>query len=352
MPAPAPAVRLSRAAAELRAGRAVVLHDGEGTALVHAAEAVSEGDLAGLRQRGQPLLVLPLRRAAVLRVLPGEGDAVAIVIEPRADAALIRGLADATTDLDQPLRGPFRRIKQRQPPRIQAALQLCKRAGLLPAAVLVDGAADDGALSVTADEVDGGAPALRQVATAKLPLAEAENTSIVAFRPDDGGPEQLALLIGEVAVSRPVLTRLHSSCLTGDVLGSLKCDCGPQLRGAVAAIAQAGGGVLLYLAQEGRGIGLVNKLRAYALQDQGFDTVEANLRLGFEADERDFAIAATMLRTLGIGQVRLMTNNPEKVAALAAEGIAVTERVPHAFPPNVHNERYLATKRRKSGHYL
>ncbi len=146
--------------------------------------------------------------------------------------------------------------------------------------------------------------------------------------------------------------RLHSECLTGDLLGSLKCDCGAQLRGAIRTIAKAGAGVLLYLAQEGRGIGLVNKLRAYRLQEQGFDTIEANERLGFKADEREFIVAAEMLKALGFGAIRLLTNNPDKVAALEAAGITVAERVAHAFPPNNHNEFYLSTKKKRSGHYL
>lgn len=147
------------------------------------------------------------------------------------------------------------------------------------------------------------------------------------------------------------MARLHSACLTGDVLGSLKCDCGPQLRAAVAAIA-AEGGILLYLQQEGRGIGLMNKLRAYALQDQGFDTVDANLRLGFEAEERDFDLAAAMLRALGVTRIRLLTNNPAKTGALEDAGITVAERVPLALPANPHNAAYLATKRRRQGHQL
>jgi GTP cyclohydrolase II len=149
-----------------------------------------------------------------------------------------------------------------------------------------------------------------------------------------------------------VLVRLHSECFTGDLLGSLKCDCGDQLRGAIATIAAAGGGALLYLAQEGRGIGLINKLRAYRLQDQGFDTVEANERLGFEPDERLYGVAAKMLQLLGFKSIRLLTNNPLKVEALEAAGITVTERVPHAFPANPHNRGYLRTKAEKSGHQL
>ena len=149
-----------------------------------------------------------------------------------------------------------------------------------------------------------------------------------------------------------MLARLHSECFTGDLLGSLKCDCGAQLRGAIETISKAGGGVLLYLAQEGRGIGLINKLRAYRLQDQGFDTIEANERLGFDADERLYGVAARMLGLLGYGAVRLLTNNPDKVASLNAAGISVVERVPHAFPDNEHNRAYLKTKAEKAGHLL
>ena len=188
------------------------------------------------------------------------------------------------------------------------------------------------------------------VSEARVPLAGAEATRIITFRPGDGGIEHLAILIGEPAPGRPVLTRLHSACLTGDLLGSLRCDCGDQLQGAIAEIARQGSGLLLYLAQEGRGIGLVNKLRAYRLQDRGADTLEANLQLGFDADERIYLPAAEMLRRLGFEAVRLMTNNPEKVAGLARLGIAVVERVPHVFPSNRHNEGYLETKATRFGH--
>jgi GTP cyclohydrolase II len=161
----------------------------------------------------------------------------------------------------------------------------------------------------------------------------------------------LAVIIGTPGPDQAVLTRVHSECFTGDLLGSLRCDCGEQLRGAISSIAESGAGVLLYLAQEGRGIGLVNKLRAYRLQDQGADTLEANQQLGFDADERIYLPAAEMLRQLGFRRVRLMTNNPEKVAALTRCGIAVEERVPLTFPSNGHNDFYLATKVRRLGHF-
>jgi len=209
-------------------------------------------------------------------------------------------------------------------------------------------------MRVGAAQIDGYAHAtaatLAQVASARVPLAGAEQTRIVAFRPANGAIEHLAIVVGDPPLDAPVLARLHSECFTGDLLESLRCDCGQQLRGAIEAITKAGGGVLLYLAQEGRGIGLINKLRAYNLQDQGFDTLDANTQLGFEQDERLFEPAAAMLRLLGYAQVRLMTNNPEKVAGLERCGIAVAERVPHAFPPSAHNRLYLDTKAKRAGH--
>jgi GTP cyclohydrolase II len=245
----------------------------------------------------------------------------------------------------------------------RAAVALAKLAALLPAALILPLASAEAALArrridiavVDMEEVlsRGAAMAgLTRVTEARVPLADAEDARLVAFRPGDGGSEHLAILIGNPARGVAALARIHSQCFTGDVLGSLRCDCGDQLRGAIAAIAEAGGGVLLYLAQEGRGIGLINKLRAYQLQDAGFDTVDANEQLGFDADERVYLPAAEMLRQLGFNTVRLLTNNPEKVAALERYGIRVVERVRHVFPANGHNERYLRTKATRSGHLL
>jgi GTP cyclohydrolase II len=231
----------------------------------------------------------------------------------------------------------------------RAALTLARAAGLLPALWIV--APDSAAVSVSAEDIarENRAPEVQIVARAKLPLEDLPPTQIVAFRASDDGQEHVALVIGAFA-GKPPLVRLHSECLTGDVFGSLKCDCGPQLKEALRIIGESGGGVLLYLRQEGRGIGLANKLRAYALQDRGLDTVDANRRLGFADDERDYGHAAAMLRALGIGEVRLLTNNPNKVAGLEAAGIHVVERVSHHMPVNPHNADYLATKRKKSGH--
>jgi GTP cyclohydrolase II len=186
---------------------------------------------------------------------------------------------------------------------------------------------------------------------ARLPVAAHEQCEIIAFRTPDSASEHVAILIGQPD-GNPPLVRLHSECLTGDVFASLKCDCGPQLESALSRIAESGWGILLYLRQEGRGIGLINKLRAYALQDQGYDTVDANTRLGFPVDARDFGTAGRMLHLLGQNRVRLLTNNPAKVAGLEAAGIAVVERVTHRLPPNPHNHAYLVTKRDRTGHDL
>jgi GTP cyclohydrolase II len=198
----------------------------------------------------------------------------------------------------------------------------------------------------------GGAGRLVEVAAARVPLEFDAASRVRVFRPLDGAEEHYAVEIGSPDRAAPVLCRLHSACFTGDLVGSLKCDCGPQLRAALQQIGAEGAGMLLYLNQEGRGIGLANKLRAYALQDQGFDTVEANHRLGFEDDERDFRIGANILRALGFSRVRLMTNNPAKVAMMHGCGLDVVERVPLRVGRTRFNAGYLRTKAAKSGHLL
>ena len=185
----------------------------------------------------------------------------------------------------------------------------------------------------------------------RLPTEYAEFTA-VAFRETLTGKHHVALVLGEVEGAEDVLVRVHSECLTGDVFHSLRCDCGPQLEAALEAIASEGRGVLLYLAQEGRGIGLLNKLKAYELQEQGLDTVEANLALGFVADAREWGIGNQILADLGLSTIRLLTNNPKKVSGLEAYGLKVTEQVPIEMEPNAENRRYLAAKRDKLGHRL
>lgn len=195
---------------------------------------------------------------------------------------------------------------------------------------------------------------LRRRSETVLPTRGAGTFRLYAYGDDNGGDEAqcLALAQGDIASPEPVLTRLHSQCLTGDVFASTRCDCGEQLEWALDAIGRAGRGVLVYTFDEGRGIGLLNKIRAYALQDQGQDTVEANHALGFAADMRDYGVGAAVLRDLGVTRVKLLTNNPDKVQALEACGIAVAERLPLEIPPRAANRGYLQTKRAKFGHWL
>ena len=192
---------------------------------------------------------------------------------------------------------------------------------------------------------------LRYVDSSRLPTQWGE-FDMHGFEDLETGKEHVALTLGDVSRGDPVLTRIHSECLTGDALFSLRCDCGEQLQAALMAIATEGRGALLYLRQEGRGIGLINKIKAYKLQDAGADTVEANEALGFGADLRDYSMCKPMLDHLGISKLRLMTNNPRKVQAMEEMGIAVLERIPLETPHNPHNQKYLATKAGKLGHLM
>ena len=270
--------------------------------------------------------------------------------------AAARDLADPARDLDSPLRGPFHADPLPDGDVARTAMELARLAGILPAFLVATGAEIAVTLSPADLSAFRDASALTIQARARLPVAATDDAEIVAFRARDDVREHVALIIGTQDKTRVPLVRLHSECLTGDILGSLKCDCGPQLDAALHAMAdeaaQGGWGVLLYLRQEGRGIGLINKLRAYQLQDQGFDTVDANTRLGLPSEARDFPVAARMLALLQVPGIRLMTNNPAKVSALVAEGVEVVARVPHALPANPHNAAYLMTKRDRSGHLL
>ena len=350
-----------RAAAELRRGVPVLLR-GPVPLVVLAAETASGpglADMAALAGAPPVIVLAPVRAAALLRspVDPALA-AVALHAGQLFDPATLCGLAD-----------PLARQMLRDPPEPAptpalgpAAVALAKIARLLPAclaaplrheaASIVEARA---LMSVEAADVlshpDREAARLTRVAEAHVPLEVAPDARLVAFRAPDAGIEHMAILVGQPEhAASPPLARLHSECFTGDLLGSLRCDCGPQLQAALARMAAEGTGVLLYLAQEGRGIGLASKLRAYALQDRGLDTVDANRALGWNADERNFLVAATMLQQLRIPAVRLLTNNPGKMAALAACGIEVVGREPLLIPPNGVNDHYLATKARRFGH--
>ncbi len=253
----------------------------------------------------------------------------------------------------------------------EAIIDLARLAGLYPAGVICEIMSEDGSMARLPQlEVMSQKHSIKiitiadliayrrryeklvhRVAEAKLPTRYGEFIAI-AYKSDIDADEHLALVLGDIATSKPVLARVHSECLTGDVFGSLRCDCGEQVMLALERIAQEGRGVLLYMRQEGRGIGFHNKICAYALQDEGLDTVEANLSLGFEPDLRDYGIGAQILVDLGLNKVRLLTNNPKKVIGLEGYGLKVVETVPIIVPPNPYNRRYLETKQKKLGHLL
>ena len=366
-----------RALGELRRGAPVLLAgphpalDGDDVAglVLLAAETMSPEGIADAGAvagdgAGPVLMLMSHARATLLRTGQTGADGQAgqvtgwIASPDLASLATPPGDATSTNDAWSGAR-PGRAAPV--PPDGPAALALLKLARLLPMAVIAachDGAGARAASSdvLAVDPADilahpmRASLALSIVAEAPVPLADSREARLVAFRAPDAGIEHVAIVIGDPASHDAPLVRLHSECFTGDLLGSLRCDCGDQLRGAIRMIAAEGAGVVLYLAQEGRGIGLVNKLRAYALQDGGLDTLDANLALGWDADERSFLLAATMLERLGIRRVRLLTNNPDKIAALAAFGITVAGRVAIGIASNDVNESYLRTKRLRFGH--
>ena len=341
--------RAARAIDALRRGWWVRV-EGENTGLTIRAVETSSGDVSGasallLSSSRAATLKLANQRAAADTALP-----VLIAAPTGLDASLALAIADPVLDLRFPMKGPFAALPLDASEAARAAMELARLAEVLPAFLVGDEATDD---VVSPDDVAAFADSntFHIAARARLPVAANADAEIVAFRSDADASDHVALIIGKRDDSPPVV-RLHSECLTGDVLGSLKCDCGPQLHEALHQISDAKWGVLLYLRQEGRGIGLVNKLRAYALQDQGFDTVDAKTRLGFAIDARDFAVAARMLSLLGVDQLKLLTNNPEKVAGLETEGVKVVERLPLKIAANPHNADYLETKRDRTGHKL
>jgi len=354
--------RLARARADLRMGVPVVL-SGEGVVLLAIAAEVLESErLKDFRALGTPVLALTRRRAETLKVRCYDGDIARIAVPGDVDEGWVADMADPADDLRAPMKGPLNALRGGSADVYRGAIALVKEARLLPAVLGVElsangakFAADNGLTYVDLAEVGSlltDKTHLNQVVSARVPLAVSKAGRVHVFRPDDGSEEHYAVEIGRPDRAKPVLARLHSACFTGDLLGSLKCDCGPQLRAALAQMGEEGSGVLLYLNQEGRGIGLANKMRAYSLQDQGFDTVEANHRLGFEDDERDFRIGASILSELGFSAVRLLTNNPAKVLMMQENDIEVVERVPLKAGENPLNSEYLKTKAKKSGHIL
>lgn len=344
--------KIARILSDLALGLPVLVADGDDLALVAAAEALGSARYGDWFRGGAAYLAVTRRRADVLRAMVYDGDVARLSVPEAADLGWIRAVADPSRDLATALKGPFRAHRSGRAEIARVAVDLCKKARLLPAAVVTPiDHRPGGVLAITVDDARSAiSDALHHIAAARVPLLDAADTRVHVFGSAADFCEHYAVEIGQPDRSAPVLCRLHSACFTGDILGSQKCDCGPQLDAALAQIKAEGAGILLYLNQEGRGIGLANKMRAYALQDQGFDTVDANHRLGFEDDERDLRIGAGILTEMGFSAVRLMTNNPAKLAQMAAAGITITARVPHHHGAQAGNIDYLATKAAKSGH--
>ena len=342
-------IAVERALAEFRAARPVAIRSATKTVLAFPVEELNEKHMAFLQQKDRhPRLIVPgeklnvagawIRSPATVRLKPFTLEKLEAYLAHHEKA-----YGAAVTDLAE-----------------TAALALANLAQLLPAVIVVD-ASVNAILALPVLAVDAvaqshssreAAKSLKIVSRAFVPLEGAGRCEFVVFRGGDGFRDQIAILVSDPSPSRPVLARIHSACLTGDLFGSLKCDCGEQLRGAVKAMAEQGGGVVLYLDQEGRGNGIANKMRAYRLQEQGFDTYDADEMLGFGQDQRRFDFAGDMLKQLGFASVRLMTNNPRKIEALREAGLEVVSTHRVLTRPTAHNEKYLAAKRDKGGHLL
>ncbi|MFT3816149.1 MAG: GTP cyclohydrolase II RibA [Rubrivivax sp.] len=358
---------VERAMLELRRGRAIAVVAGQAEEsrplLAVSLEAATPDTIGRLRAvaAGEPVLAITADRARSIGLASGPDDR----------PTLLRLAADsrdqAIAELGQDWESPARRQRLLSPVAATeacsessaAALWLAKRAQLLPVVLVATPALPPDPLHVLQVSLTDiqryerpAAHDLLRVSEARVPLEGCENSRFVLFRDLRDASEHVAVVIGTPDETVQVPVRVHSSCLTGDLFGSLRCDCGEQLRTAVARLAEAGGGVLLYLAQEGRGIGLANKLRAYHLQDAGLDTVDADRHLGFNSDERQYTVAANMLGALGIRTIRLLTNSPHKIRALREAGIDVAGVGPLPGTPNPHNARYIRTKRERAGHLL
>jgi GTP cyclohydrolase II len=353
------ALSFDRAVDELRRGRAVHVTDGESGLIVAAIETVQPPLFERLvaAGRGRAALLVTAERAHAAGLSHQLSGAVSVAFPAAANLEGLRALAGVAGMA--PVNGASFEVDPTPPntPLAVASFQLAKAGRLVPALVGFDAGADTlpGVLTIAVSDVVHHAPrfghhALQLLSRARVPLAEALECEIAVFRDEHSLGEHVAVVIGKPDPATAVPVRLHSACLTGDLLGSLRCDCGEQLRTAVARIEALGGGVLLYLDQEGRGIGLPNKLRAYVLQDGGLDTVDADRHLGFRADERSYDVAAALLTELGYKRIRLLTNNPQKINSLRDHGIEVAGRLPLVTTSNSHNERYLRAKHERAGH--
>ena len=345
-----------RAVEEMRRGRAIQLFDGSDWFLMAAVETMEAPLLERLQRIDATKLKLFLtaERAQATGLMSKPAGPISISVTHGMGLESLRCLAGLEP---LPLQNSLTTaVRIESCAGVETGFRLAKLGKLLPALLVLrtEKLEDPGLFTINVEDLAYETPSSGQsvelISRARVPLVDAVDCEIVLFRQRGELGEHLAIVIGAPSAQTDVPVRLHSACLTGDVLGSLRCDCGDQLKRAISRIASLGGGLLLYLDQEGRGIGLANKLRAYALQDTGLDTMDADQHLGFLPDERDYAVAAAALRELGFKRIRLLTNNPAKISALKQHGIDVTGRLPLIATVNVHNQRYLKAKLDRAGH--
>lgn len=361
------AIRLDRMQTEFRRGRPVVMETADPAlpvVMLAAVETLTAARLHALVQTaGAPRLLLTAERLRAIGWVQVSGARSLLLDSPytvervKRLAAVLPGAATTSEAVDLVGARPAG-------PALEGALRLTKRARLVPALLMFELHAAalpalrqaevlrifDTDVSASAGSDSDAASELIRVSDAHIPIAACDDCTLVLFREPHGDAEHLAIVVGQPDLSRPVPVRMHSACLTGDLLGSLRCDCGDQLRLGIEHLAETGG-VLLYLSQEGRGTGLANKLRAYRLQDAGLDTIDADRYLGFNADERDFGPALAMLKQLGIPRIRLLTNNPHKIDFMRRGGLDVVDRLALLAPVNAFNARYVQTKHERAGHF-
>jgi len=355
-------VACERALTELRRGRAIAVRQALTTPPLLAA-ALETADIALISKlqgcSSTPLvLALTAQRAKALGLSASDEAPLLLLLDAGLTAESIASLAlDWTLEHWQRVLNGAQPLPAATDGRSSAALWLIKQTLLLPAVLLATPSALPDAhdvLQLTLADVERHGALqladLQRVSEARVPLRDCEDSRLVLFRDRRNGIEHVAVWVGRPDLAQPIPLRLHSACLTGDLLGSLRCDCGEQLNTAVQRLAEVGGGLLLYLAQEGRGIGLANKLRAYQLQDGGLDTIDADQQLGFKSDERTYDVAAALLKQLNVTAVNLLTNSPHKVRELRAAGITVSEIGALPGTPNPHNARYIRTKQDRAGH--
>ena len=351
--------RISRIYTDLRLGLPVVIKTDE-VYLIAPVETLNQKRFDFIRSWLKDVrLVISSQRANTLKMSSYNKSLARIKVPADRNLQWLKAVADPSKDLSYGIKGPFNQMRGGDTRVENLGLLLSKSVELLPAIITANlktsKVKTDNLNFINIEDLISffeKAPITREVISARLPTETAKSGKLHVFRPELAGPEHYAMEYGEIDRNAPVLVRIHSACFTGDILGSLKCDCGAQLSEALSQINKNGSGILIYLNQEGRGIGLANKMRAYALQDEGFDTVEANHRLGFEDDERNFKVGASILQELEIPSIRLMTNNPRKIKLLEENGINVSERVTLIVEENEFNAHYLGTKAIKSGHLL